>query len=189
MIEKFKGKQVSLRPVFDQDMDDFVRFMNDFEASLFTGSMPGLYTADDERDYFKKSEDKRQFAVDYQGKLIGLVELFDIDLVNRRAVLGIMIGQEEARSKGLGYDVINLVLDYGFYLLNLHSISLTCFTFNHRAQALYKKCGFQEIGRWRQSRYLAGDYYDTLYMDILKEDHEPYLIYQEVQKTIGKYKK
>ncbi len=189
MLEKFKGKQVSLRPVLEEDIPAFERFMNDFEATFFTGSMPGLYTQAEEKDYFKPAEDKRQFSVLFNGEVIGIIELFDIDFINRTAVLGIMIGKEEVRSRGLGQDIINLALDYGFYLLNLESIALTCYSFNARARALYKKCGFKEIGHWRKSRCILGTYYDTIYMDILKEDHKPYVLYQQMQDTINKYQK
>ena len=43
-------------------------------------------------------------------------------------------------------------------------------SFNERAIACYKKVGFKEIGRRRQSYYLNGKYYDSVYMDILKEE-------------------
>ena len=42
--------------------------------------------------------------------------------------------------------------------------------FNSRAIACYKKCGFKEMGRRRQCNYINGKYYDTIHMDILKEE-------------------
>lgn len=183
-MEKFKGDKVVLRPVLEEDLDRFVDFMNDFEASLYTGSLDGLYRKEDERAYFEKSSDKKQFSILCEERLIGVVELFDIHEVDRSATLGIMLGDPDYRSKGLGYDIVMLALDYGFYILNLRSIDLTCVDFNKRAQALYKACGFKEVGHRRKARYLLGDYRDILYMDILREDHEPYRICQEIEKYL-----
>ena len=43
-------------------------------------------------------------------------------------------------------------------------------SFNERALKCYKKCGFKEVGRIRQSKYINGRYYDSIVMDILKEE-------------------
>jgi RimJ/RimL family protein N-acetyltransferase len=45
---------------------------------------------------------------------------------------------------------------------------LKVFSFNERAINCYKKVGFKEIGRRRQSYYLKGQFHDEVYMDILK---------------------
>ena len=42
--------------------------------------------------------------------------------------------------------------------------------FNPRAIRCYKKCGFQEVGRQRKSRFVNGKYYDSIHMDILAEE-------------------
>lgn len=47
---------------------------------------------------------------------------------------------------------------------------LTFFSFNKRAISCYKKVGFKEIVRRRQCYYLKGEFYDEVYMDILREE-------------------
>ena len=42
--------------------------------------------------------------------------------------------------------------------------------FNERALKCYKKCGFKEYGRRRQSKFVDGKYYDSIEMDILNEE-------------------
>ena len=92
------------------------------------------------------------------------------DSINRNAVLGIFIGDKEYRSKGYGKEAIELILDFGFNYLNLHEIKLDVMAFNERAQKCYKKCGFKEYGRRRESVYLNGKYYDVISMDILRRE-------------------
>ena len=84
--------------------------------------------------------------------------------------MGIFIGEKEGRDRGIGTEAINLILEYGFNYLNLNSIKLDVMEFNSRAIACYKKCGFKEMGRRRQCNYINGKYYDTILMDILKEE-------------------
>ena len=90
--------------------------------------------------------------------------------------MGIFIGDEQYRGRGIGKEAIHLILDYGFNYLNLNSIQLSVFAFNERAIACYKKCGFKEVGRLREAYYLNGKYYDKILMDILKSEfNETYI--------------
>ncbi len=103
-------------------------------------------------------------------KLIGNCSIHEIDQLRQCAEVGLFIGDEENRNKGYGKEVLNLLLNYGFDYLNLNNIMLKVFSFNERAINCYKKVGFKEIGRRRQSYYLKGKFYDTVYMDILREE-------------------
>jgi RimJ/RimL family protein N-acetyltransferase len=91
-----------------------------------------------------------------------------VDQIRQCAEVGLLIGEEENRSKGYGEEVLKLLLDYGFQYLNLNNVMLRVFSFNERAIQCYKKVGFKEMGRRRQSYYLKGKFHDEVYMDILK---------------------
>ncbi len=54
--------------------------------------------------------------------------------------------------------------------MNLNSINLTVLDCNERAKACYKKCGFKEMGRERQGKFVNDKYYDAIMMDILREE-------------------
>ena len=62
------------------------------------------------------------------------------------------------------------LLDYGFNYLNMNNIMLNVKSFNERAIACYKKVGFKEFGRRRESYFLNGKYYDDIQMDILARE-------------------
>ena len=100
---------------------------------------------------------------------IGRCMLTNLDAINRTGMLGIMIGPEY-QNQGYGQEAIRLLLDYALNLLNLHNVILGTFSFNARANAAYKKVGFKEIGRRRQSRVIAGKAYDDVMMDILASE-------------------
>lgn len=101
---------------------------------------------------------------------IGRGMLFGVDHVDRKAMLGIMIGEKEYWDKGYGTDATRLLVEYGFSLLNLHSIMLGTFEFNRRALRCYEKVGFREIGRRRQARCIDGKWYDAILLDILSHE-------------------
>jgi RimJ/RimL family protein N-acetyltransferase len=104
--------------------------------------------------------------------LIGRCMLFDVNHVDRKAMLGIVIGEKDYWGKGYGQDAIRLLLDYGFNLLNLNSIMLGTFEFNERAIHCYHKVGFKDIGRRRQGRIIGARRFDVILMDILAEEFQ-----------------
>ena len=66
--------------------------------------------------------------------------------------------------------------------MNLHSIELYVMSFNERALNCYKKCGFKEIGKMRENRFINGKYYDTIIMDILENEFsESYIINKNIK--------
>jgi len=98
------------------------------------------------------------------------VGLTGIDWKNRRAVLGIVIGEKEYWDNGYGTEAIATLLRFVFQEMNLHRISLRVYTYNQRAIRCYEKCGFKLEGRLRQARFRDGEYYDELIMGILRDE-------------------
>lgn len=105
-------------------------------------------------------------------ELIGNIGFPKVDLLNKAGVIGLFIGNKEYWGKGYGVDAINLILDYGFNILNLHNISLTVYSFNKPAIKCYKKVGFREAGRLRGVKCIAGKKYDEIFMDILASEYQ-----------------
>lgn len=103
---------------------------------------------------------------------IGNVDLHGIDRVNRSAELGIMIGESDARGRGLGTEAVRLMCDIGFHILGLNSIHLVTFGWNFAGQKAYVKAGFREIGRRREARWFDGRYWDDVLYDLLRSEFE-----------------
>ena len=117
--------------------------------------------------------------------VIGRCMLFAIDQVDRAAKLGIAIGDKRYWDKGYGQEATELLLDYGFNLLNLHNIMLGVYSFNQRAISCYRKIGFKEIGRRREARIICGKKHDVVLMDMLETEFQS--VY--VQKLMDNQKK
>lgn len=184
-FKKLLGDRIYLSPRNIEDVEKFTEWMNDFEVTDYTGRSGAIMSLEGERKYLQEDANpEATFSIITleEDKLIGSVGLEKIDHINRTAILGIFIGDKEYRSKGYGTEAIRLLLDYGFHYLNLHSVTLQLMSFNERALKCYKKCGFKEIGRLRENKFINGKYYDTITMDILENEfNESYIRNKNIQ--------
>lgn len=172
-FKKLVGERIYLSPRSTEDVEFYTKCMNDFEITDYIGRSSYNMSLEGEKKYLQDDPNPQSvFAiVTLDGdKLIGSIGIERIDNINRTAVLGIFIGDENYRNKGYGTEAIKLILDYGFNYLNLHSVQLYLMSFNERALKCYKKCGFKEVGRLRECKYVNGKYYDSIFMDILRDE-------------------
>ncbi len=172
--KKLIGERLYLSPVNLDDIEKYAEWLNDLEISLYLTGTSEVYTNDKEREILEnllKSDTDVLFAIiNNDDKLIGNLGLHQIDYKNRKATFGIFIGEKDYWNNGFGTEAINLLLNYGFYFLNLHNINLEVYSYNERAINCYKKIGFKEIGRRRESIILGGKFYDEISMDILSNE-------------------
>lgn len=170
-FKKLVGKNIYLSPMNVEDSELYLKWMSDFNTTDYLGLSSNIMNLKAEQNWLEESlkEMKLQFAiVDLEtDKLIGNCGYEDISQIRRTATIGLFIGDEEYRNKGYGTQVLKLLLDYGFNYLNFNNIMLYVFSFNERAIKAYEKVGFKEIGRRRESYFLNGKYYDSIFMDIL----------------------
>ena len=176
-FKKLLGDRIYLSPkgISEEEITKFTEWMNDFQVTDYTGRTSQIMTLEGEKTYLEnslKDNDKKTFnIIDLaSNQLVGTVGLEKIDHIARSAVLGIFIGDKDFRNNGYGTEAINLLLEYGFKYLNLHSIRLDLISVNDRAHKCYKKCGFKDTGLSRESIFLNGKYYDKLHMDILENE-------------------
>ncbi|MBE5965806.1 MAG: GNAT family N-acetyltransferase [Lachnospiraceae bacterium] len=171
---KIIGKRIYLSPINLEDAETYVGWLNDFKVTDGVGSSSRLLSLETEKEWIKNNLNTYNFAIirSEDDTLIGNCGINEINQLMQCAVVGIFIGEEENRGKGYGQEALRLLLDYGFDYLNLNNIMLKVFSFNDRAISCYKKIGFKEIGRRRQSYYLKGRFYDEVFMDILKEERD-----------------
>lgn len=172
-FKKLVGERIYLSPRSTEDAEIFTEWLNDFAITDYTGRSGNLVTLEAEKRYLEEnSASDATFVIVTleEDKMIGTVSLERINTIDRRAILGIFIGNKDYWNNAYGTEAIRLILDYGFHYMNLHSIKLELMSFNERALKCYKKCGFREAGRIRENRFINGKYYDTICMDILAEE-------------------
>jgi RimJ/RimL family protein N-acetyltransferase len=170
------GKKVTLRGLKREDLPRQCEFNNDVEFELLSGGRPWEPQAlqrleaqfDEALD--KGDRDGPNFAIEANGLFIGNCGLFHFDHDARTCELGIGIGDKAYWGQGYGRDAVQVLLDYGFRLRNLHRIWLTVNGNNPRAMGAYRACGFIEEGRLRRHVWSNGEYIDLVYMGVLKDE-------------------
>lgn len=174
-FKKLEGKRVYLSPMTLDDVNDYTKWMNDRKVTDNIHSTSKVVTTIGEKEWVEKlmSKGGHTFAIVLKenDELIGNCGLMDTDYKDGTSTIGIFIGDEENRGNGLGTEVIDLLLDYGFNVLRLHNINLGVFSFNERAIACYKKLGFKEYGRRHESYFLDGKWHDEIEMEMLESDY------------------
>jgi RimJ/RimL family protein N-acetyltransferase len=173
MIE---GKLINLRAQEVTDLDRLYAWINDREVTRFLSMRyQGSYAAEEAwvRDRALKAIEfgDVHFAIETKdGVHIGSISFHGASPENRRARLGVMIGDKAYWSRGYGTDAIVTLLRFAFDEMNLHRVDLTVDVENERAIACYRKCGFVEEVRLRRTRYGRGRYGDQLIMGILRDE-------------------
>ncbi len=166
------GKKVILRALEKEDLTNCWKWINDPEIIEGVLIVFPMSKYEEEKWYEKSIGDERNkyFAIEVDKKHIGNIGLHEIDWINRKAALGIMIGEKDYLNKEYGTDAIKTILKFAFGNLNLNKIHLTVFEYNKGAVRCYEKCGFKKEGAMREDIFRDGRYYNTLFMSILRSE-------------------
>ncbi|HYS18109.1 MAG TPA: GNAT family N-acetyltransferase [Candidatus Binatia bacterium] len=169
MIE---GERVLLRRMSREDAADVVRMRADPEvqAQLFSGRPP---TIEEHLRWLADVEargDRHEFMIVERtsGRSVGTIGLSHIDRVNRRAEYGVLIGEPDARGKGLAAEASRLLLAYAFGTLGLRRVYLHVLARNEDAVRLYRRVGFQPEGVLRQHVRKGDEFLDVAVMAVLE---------------------
>ena len=172
-----EGKLTNLRPLDIDDLARAYKWINDREVTKYLAARYPM-SRKDEVDCLEKgpsngfSEGVRLAIETKDGVHIGNLDLTQVRPEDRKAGMGIMIGEQDYWGNGYGTDAVVTLLKFGFHEMNLNRIWLHAFDFNDRAYACYLKCGFQEEGRLRQHYYAEGRYWDSIVMGILRHEFD-----------------
>jgi RimJ/RimL family protein N-acetyltransferase len=170
------GERVSLGGLRREDIPTMTRWFQNLEYSAYLGSFGRFLSLEDETEWFernvKQSDTSVQFGIfeNSSRQHIGNCGLFEINPAMGSGTLGIGIGEPEFWGRGFGAEAVRLLVEYGMYFRNLHSIRLNYFSFNARAGKAYAKAGFREVGRIRETVVLGGERFDEIIMDITRPE-------------------
>lgn len=109
------------------------------------------------------------YMVKYDGRIIGCVWLEEDDPHKREAKLGIYLGDDQHRGRGIGEQTLRLIMSKAFREMDLHKITLSVREKNQQAIACYKKCGFTVSKELPKQEFSDGSFQGTLEMVITKK--------------------
>ena len=155
------GKKIKLRALEPDDIDALYQWENDVSIWKVSGTLLPFskhflkkYIADSHHDIYLDKQ--LRLVIDLTTPLsfgegqgvrsIGCVDLFDFDAKNKRAGIGILIGEKNARLNGYASEALKILINYAFNILALHQLYCNITADNKQSLNLFKKHKFKIIG-------------------------------------------
>ena len=179
-----EGNKVILRPFEEEDWLKMIKIIEEPEVKRLTGSVTNDYEANkpmsqEEIDRTKIWYQTRNLQTNRLDlaiinketkEIVGEVVFNDYQESTNNISFRILIGSK-GQNKGLGTEAMALFLKYGFDVLNFHKVELEVFSFNPRAEKVYRKNGFVLEGIKREDISYNGEYFDTKLFGLLRKDY------------------
>jgi RimJ/RimL family protein N-acetyltransferase len=124
------------------------------------------------------------WAILSRGEPVGYVTLFDLDAINRKAELALMIGERSAWGQGFAKETLRVLLRHAFAPvasdgLGLNKVYLSVFAKNVAARRAYRSSGFHEDGTLREDMFRAGVWHDQILMSALSREFNQSAVSEE----------
>jgi len=167
---------VYLRGPERDDIPLFIAWMNDYRTSRALAIRAPLSGPLEEAWFERTLADQGKGGYFFVAGLvaddrpIGTIGLYELDLLNGSAGLGISIGEAADRGRGHGTDMLRALLWFGFGFLRLERIWLDVYDFNPGARRVYERVGFVHEGILRRAVFREGRYVDVHRMAILADE-------------------
>ncbi len=143
------------------------RWGQDEELQYWSGSVPSATTlAQFEADvatwsHHRDARRDRYAILHGNTQFLGMVSYYNLNFEQLTAELGIYIGERDFWGRGVGTEAVLTLLSHLFVNTDLESMYLTTYASNARAQACYRKCGFDVTGTMRKFSGRIGYYVDV----------------------------
>jgi len=147
-----KGNQIYLRALEPEDLEFVYSIENDtslWELSdtqtPYSKFLIKQYLENAQQDIFEAKQLRLAICTN-NNDTIGLIDVFDFDIKNKRAGIGILIQNKENRNQGYGKEALELLLNYCFQTIHLHQVYANISENNSPSLKLFKINGFKIIG-------------------------------------------
>jgi aminoglycoside 6'-N-acetyltransferase len=165
------GELVSLRPIAPSDAMRLTEILTHPDVAAWWGHWDRERV---QREVISPSDDTVSFAIELDGRVIGLIQYAEQDEPDyRHASIDICL-DPAWHGRGLGSDAVRTLARYLFEQRGHHRITIDPAAHNERAIWSYQRVGFRPVGVMRRyERGLDGRWHDGLLMDLLPEDLVP----------------
>lgn len=169
------SKNVYLRPVEFSDASSIQKWHNDPELRKFArcGELP--MTLEKEEEDIKAAshapnEAYLMIVKKRDNKPIGFIRINDLTSSARDVWLRMIIGDKSSWGKNFAGEALRSVLEWLFYELNIHRVTLGTYATNKRALKFFEKMGFKREGILREAHFEDGTYHDIISFGLLKKE-------------------
>jgi RimJ/RimL family protein N-acetyltransferase len=152
-----------------------MKWYNDPEIFGHIRDMSYLTNLEEQRRWVEETNrdpTQKVFSVFYipDDKLIGDGGFMHINWEDKKAEIGLVIGEKKYWKMGLGKELRWLICQYGFEVLGFHNILGEHFANNPVSLQNAFKTGAKLMGTRRESKFHEGVWLDTHYTDMLPHE-------------------
>lgn len=169
-----KGQHIYLRALEPEDLEFVYAIENNEEIweisntqTPYSRFLIRQYLENAHQDIYEAKQLRLAICLLNSDVAVGLIDLFDFDPKNNRAGIGILIQKEEDRTKGIGTEALQLVIQYAFHQLQLHQLYANIGAENSRSLQLFSKFDFQKIGIKKDWNLNNGKYQDEYLFQLI----------------------
>ncbi len=176
---EIEGDRINLRKLKVSDAEDIYENVKDEEVVRWTLNIPHPYPPNEAVKFIKRTHYKIRKKTGYAfgivlketNRVIGVVDIFNIDWENESAEIGYWLGVRYW-NRGLMTEAVRLTLKFAFEELKLHRVSATLLEENVASRRVLEKTGFRLEGKRRESRLKFGKWHNELLYGILRPEYE-----------------
>lgn len=174
-IQKRKERQKKmtiLRPIKEDELEMIMNWRMMPEITKYMYTDPQL-TIEGQREWYhslQKRKDMIAFVIEVDDIPSGILNITDIDYVNKRCTWGYYVAVKENRSLKLAMALEWNLYDYVFDVLGMHKLEGEIFSFNKGVLRIHQMCGSTIEGVLKDHINKNGEFYDVTITGIIKED-------------------
>jgi [ribosomal protein S5]-alanine N-acetyltransferase len=166
-----QGPRIHIRFLTPDDVGAiYVAWMNDSTVTQYLESRWSVHTVESIRIFvtaMNNSQNDYLFGIflNETNQHIGNIKIGNIHPYHRHADVGLMIGDKTSWGKGIAFEAIELVTQYGFEQLNLHKLIAGMYEENVSSYKSFLRASYQEVGRYKQHFFLHGHFVDGILLE------------------------
>jgi UDP-4-amino-4,6-dideoxy-N-acetyl-beta-L-altrosamine N-acetyltransferase len=163
---------IELIPMTDDHIELVRKWRNSKEVSQYMYTEDNISAESQKKwfDYISSSNKFKYWMISYDGRLLGVVNLYEIDYKNKSAFWAFYLGDTSVRGAGIGGKVEYNILKYVFDELNFHKLNCEVLGFNELVIKMHIKFGFVQEGIFKEHISKNNEYYDVYRLAIFAKD-------------------
>lgn len=172
---KLAGQRIHMVPLSLAELNsNYVSWLNDEEVCKYTHHGIEYFTHNDAIAFINSlngNGSKKVWAIYVTDSSIhiGNISLQQIDSINKKAEIAMLIGGKTEWNKGYGTEAVRIIVEYGFGQLLLHRIYAGVRSDNMGMITVFEKCGFIREGILKDSVFKNGKFYDAVVYGIISK--------------------
>jgi UDP-4-amino-4,6-dideoxy-N-acetyl-beta-L-altrosamine N-acetyltransferase len=163
---------VTLRPITPEDRDRLLDWRNLPEIARWMYSDHRISPEEHARWFTHALSDPARcyWIIQLDGRPVGLANLYDIALANRRAAWAYYLADPAVRGKGVGAYVEFWVIEHVFGALGLNKLWCEVLIANEAVWKLHQSFGFEREALFRAHAWKGGAAFDVVGLGLLASD-------------------